>query len=211
MTEVNTDSHPKEITLHSKSRLLRITFSDDCSFDLPCEYLRVFSPAKEVRTLQTPITGKESVNIVQIESQGQYAIQLTFDDGHDTGIYSWETLRELGENYQQNWNAYQGRLEELGYETQPAEQTKQIKLLYFSYLVQELRKESEEVELPANVETVEALVSWLQHYHRNRGYLFANETVRITVNKQFAESFTRLETGDEIAVIPNSPHAPVAP
>ncbi len=211
MIEVNTDSHPEEIALHSKSRLLRITFSDGCSFDLPCEYLRIFSPAKEVRTLETPITGKEGVNIIQIDPQGQYAIQLTFDDGHDTGIYSWETLRELGENYQQNWKSYQDRLAELGYEAQPVDQAKRVKLLYFSYLVQKLRKESEEVELPANVETVEALISWLQRYHRDRGYLFASETVRITVNKQFAESFTRLETGDEVAVIPNSPHAPAAP
>ncbi len=210
MTDSNFDLQPEEITLHSKSRLLRVKFSDGRCFDLPCEYLRVYSPAKEVRTLNKVVTGKEGVNITEVQPQGQYAVQLTFDDGHDTGIYSWETLYELGKNYSQNWRNYQDQLEVSGYQRETADQEREIQLLYFSYLVKKLRKESETVTLPTGVDTVENLLNWLQRHHRDKGYLFASETVRVTVNKQFAEPFTCLEKGDEVAIIPNSPNAPTA-
>ncbi len=97
---------PTEINLHQKSHILAIRFSDAASFEYPCEYLRVFSPAAEVKASRTPVTGKEQVNIERIEPQGQYAIRLVFDDGHDTGIFSWETLYALGKNKQQNWQNY---------------------------------------------------------------------------------------------------------
>ena len=106
---------PREIHLHSKSRLLVITFSDDRRFELPCEYLRVFSRAKEVRTLDRPVTGKEQVTITSIEPQGQYAVRLVFDDGHDTGIYSWETLYDMGSNRDAYWADYLARLEAAGH------------------------------------------------------------------------------------------------
>ena len=102
-TEIPT---PIEINLHQKSRLLALRFSDGMSFELPCEYLRVFSTAAEVKASDSPVTGKESVNITKIEPQGQYAIRLVFDDGHDTGIYSWGTLYDLGKNYEANWQDY---------------------------------------------------------------------------------------------------------
>ncbi|HSO79647.1 MAG TPA: gamma-butyrobetaine hydroxylase-like domain-containing protein, partial [Chromatiaceae bacterium] len=73
---------PTEINLHAKSRLLSIVFSDGARFQLPCEYLRVFSKAAGPDTL---VTGKEAVNIERIDPQGQYAIRILFDDGHDTG------------------------------------------------------------------------------------------------------------------------------
>ncbi len=106
MSEQSSNRIPTEINLHSKSRLLVIEFADGKRFELPCEYLRVFSRAKEVRTMEGPITGKEEVTITSIEPQGQYAVQLVFDDGHDTGIYSWETLYELGEMREENWQGY---------------------------------------------------------------------------------------------------------
>ncbi|MEJ2509783.1 MAG: DUF971 domain-containing protein [Gammaproteobacteria bacterium] len=111
---------PTEINLHQKSRVLEIAFDDGRRFELPCEYLRVYSPSAEVRghgpgqeVLQL---GKEGVNITKIEPVGVYAVQLHFDDGHDTGIYSWETLYQLGVDKDRMWAEYLERLKEAGYE-----------------------------------------------------------------------------------------------
>ncbi len=111
---------PTEINLHQKSRTLEVTFDDGSQFKLPCEYLRVFSPSAEVQghgpgqgVLQV---GKENVNITTIEPVGNYAVCLHFDDEHNTGIYSWETLYELGANYNQHWAEYLEALKEAGYE-----------------------------------------------------------------------------------------------
>ena len=110
---------PTEINLHKKSRVLEITFEDGSRFELPCEYLRVYSPSAEVRghgpgegTLQL---AKEEVNIDKIEPVGNYAVQLCFDDNHDTGIYSWETLYNLGVNQEKYWQEYLQQLEEAGH------------------------------------------------------------------------------------------------
>jgi DUF971 family protein len=106
---------PTEINLHQVSRVLDIAFDDGASFSLPCEYLRVFSPSAEVRghgpgqeVLQV---GKRDVNISAIEPVGVYAVKFVFTDGHDTGIYSWDYLHELGTKQQSNWNSYLTRLE----------------------------------------------------------------------------------------------------
>lgn len=110
---------PAEIQLHQKSRVLEITFDNKENFKYPCEYLRCFSPSAEVQghapgeeVLQI---GKENVNIEQIEQVGVYAVCLHFDDGHNTGIYSWETLYNLGKNYSQNWQNYLKRMEAAGH------------------------------------------------------------------------------------------------
>ena len=210
MSDHNPDKIPVEINLHSKSRLLIIVFSDGKRFELPCEYLRVFSKAKEVRTMEKPVTGKERVNIEQIEPQGQYAVRLVFDDGHDTGIYSWETLYELGENQAQNWADYLARLEQIGYQRQAAGQAgpRKIELLYFTYLVKQLRRDHESVELPESVVDVQTLIEWLRKRYMDRAYLFREGSFRVTVNKQFSEPFTKLENGDEVAIVPTSPIAP---
>jgi len=110
---------PTELNLHQKSRTLTIAFDDGSRFNLPCEYLRVYSPSAEVRghgpgqgVLQV---GKEEVNITRIEPVGNYAVCLHFDDEHNTGIYSWETLYDLGANYDTYWSEYLDALEEAGY------------------------------------------------------------------------------------------------
>jgi DUF971 family protein len=110
---------PTEINLHQKSHVLEIAFEDGEKFNYTCEYLRCFSPSAEVQghgpgeeVLQV---GKENVNIEQIEQVGNYAIALHFDDGHNTGIYSWETLYNLGKNMEENWSNYLKRLEEAGH------------------------------------------------------------------------------------------------
>lgn len=111
---------PTDIKLHTKSRIIEIAFDDGSRFDLPCEYLRVYSPSAEVRghgpgqeVLQV---GKEKVNIEQIEPVGTYAVVLKFDDGHDTGIYSWETLYDLGINKKEYWKMYLKRLKDAGHQ-----------------------------------------------------------------------------------------------
>ena len=120
-----TKHYPTAITLHKAAHLLEIAFDDGNSFKLPTEYLRVYSPSAEVQghspdeaVLQL---GKEDVNIEKIEQVGTYAIQLTFDDGHDTGIYAWDTLYDLGVNYLKYWQDYLDRLAKAGYQRkQPA-------------------------------------------------------------------------------------------
>ncbi len=111
---------PTEIKLHKNARVLEIAFDDESRFEYPCEYLRVYSPSAEVRghspgqeTLQV---GKEEVNIEQIEPVGQYAVTLHFDDGHNTGIYNWELLYELGANREAYWQDYLDRLAAAGHQ-----------------------------------------------------------------------------------------------
>ena len=116
--------YPTEIKLHQKSRLLEISFSDGKVFRLPCEFLRVFSPSAEVRghspgqeVLQT---GKKEVNINRIEPVGNYAIQLNFSDGHNTGLYSWDLLYNYGMHQDEMWQRYLDRMEKAGASRDPA-------------------------------------------------------------------------------------------
>ncbi len=120
-------SHPTvtEINLHRVSRVLELSFNDGSNFKLPAEYLRVFSPSAEVMghgpgQRKVPL-GKEKVNIDQIEPVGNYAVVLHFDDEHNTGIYSWETLYNLGKHYDDLWQQYLGELEEAGYKRKDPE------------------------------------------------------------------------------------------
>ncbi len=120
-------SHPTatEINLHRVSRVLELSFDDGSNFKLPAEYLRVFSPSAEVMghgpgQRKVPL-GKEMVNIDQIEPVGNYAIVLHFDDEHNTGIYSWETLYNLGKHYDDLWQQYLGELVEAGYKRKETE------------------------------------------------------------------------------------------
>ncbi len=111
---------PVDIRLHRASRTLEVGFDDGQRYTMPCEYLRVYSPSAEVRghgpgqeTLQT---GKEAVNIDAIEQVGNYAVKLCFDDGHDSGIYSWDVLYTLGRDYDTLWPQYLERLARAGHE-----------------------------------------------------------------------------------------------
>ena len=111
-------THPTEIKLHKPSNMLTIKFDDDTEFEMSCEYLRVHSPSAEVQghgpgegVLQVD---KEDVGIERIEQVGNYAIQFYFDDEHNTGIYSWDTLYKLGANKDKNWQDYLDRLKAAG-------------------------------------------------------------------------------------------------
>ena len=119
----STSAQPTEIKLHQQSRLLEISFADGKSFRLPCEFLRVYSPSAEVRghgpgqeVLQV---GKKNAEITHIEPAGNYAIQLTFSDGHATGIYSWGLLYDYGLHQEEMWRRYLERLEEAGASREP--------------------------------------------------------------------------------------------
>ncbi len=109
---------PTDIKLHQQSRVLELVFDDGYTCNLSCEYLRVNSPSAEVRghgpgqeVLQV---GKESVGITQIEPTGNYAVKLHFDDGHNSGIYRWDYLYELGKNFEENWQSYLDQLDAAG-------------------------------------------------------------------------------------------------
>lgn len=109
---------PTEIKLHKTSRVLEITFSNTAKFRLPCEFLRVLSPSAEVRGhgpgQEVVQAGKREVNINHIEQVGNYAIRPVFSDGHDSGIYSWDLLYELGSNQEKLWQQYLSRLLKAG-------------------------------------------------------------------------------------------------
>lgn len=111
---------PVEITLHSKRRVLELGFDDGARFELPCEYLRVYSPSAEVQghhnegaVLQV---GKEDVNITDMQQIGQYALKIFFDDRHKSGLFTWNYLYDLGQNYESHWADYLRRLKEAGHQ-----------------------------------------------------------------------------------------------
>jgi DUF971 family protein len=109
---------PTGIKLLREARLLEVRYADGSQYTLPCEYLRVFSPSAEVRGhgLEEPVLvpSKSQVNIAEIKPVGRYAVRLVFDDGHDSGLYSWEVLQVLGRDQASNWARYLERLAEHG-------------------------------------------------------------------------------------------------
>lgn len=124
MTASKASPLPTEIKLHQVSRILEISFDDGNTFNLPCEFLRVYSPSAEVRghgkgqeTLQV---GKKNVAIKTIEPVGNYAVQLAFSDGHNTGLYSWDILHDYGLRQDELWAEYLQRLEAAGQSRDPA-------------------------------------------------------------------------------------------
>jgi DUF971 family protein len=115
---------PVKIRLRTKSRLLEVSFDDGACYELPAEYLRVHSPSAEVQGHNAGegvlVTGKENVGIRAVEPVGLYAVRLMFDDGHDTGLYTWKYLRELGTEREARWLTYLRRLEQAGHKRRDA-------------------------------------------------------------------------------------------
>jgi DUF971 family protein len=115
---------PTEITVHSQSRVLEVLFSDGERFRIPFELMRIYSPSAEVQghgpgqeVLQT---GKRDVDLVGLEPVGNYAVQPSFSDGHDTGIFSWDYLYFLGSQQDKLWSDYEKRLQQAGVERDAA-------------------------------------------------------------------------------------------
>jgi DUF971 family protein/molybdopterin converting factor small subunit len=207
MTAPTGTPEPTGICLHQKSRSLNINFSDGVSFNMPCEYLRVFSPSTRDRE-QGPVHGKARVNIASIEPQGQEALLLAFDDGYSDS-YSWPLLRALGQTYETNWADYLQRLTNAnltrgcGWDARQ-EPTRYITVFYFIQLTEISGTDKETLEIPIFVTTVQTLLAWL----RKRGPAwvegFGDSQVQVTVNKQFAEPFTLIEAQDEVGIVPAS-------
>ena len=110
--------HPTQLTYHRRSKELEVAFDTGEVFRLPAEYLRVHSPSAEVQGhgpgQQVLVVGKQEVGIVAVEPVGRYAVLLRFDDGHETGIYSWDTLHTLGREQPERWRDYLRRLSDAG-------------------------------------------------------------------------------------------------
>ena len=101
---------PTELRLDKAKTLLTVSFESGERFELPAEYLRVESPSAEVQGHSSDqkqiVGGKRAVNITGLEPVGNYAVRIVFDDGHDTGLYSWDYLHDLGRNREKKWSAY---------------------------------------------------------------------------------------------------------
>ena len=131
MAGLNPDTPtPQSVTAHSQSRVLEVLFSDGAHFRIPFELMRIYSPSAEVQghgpgqeVLQT---GKINVKISSIEPVGNYAVRLNFDDDHNTGIYSWEYLRELALHQQEMWDEYLQRLQKAGARREPLQSGVQV-------------------------------------------------------------------------------------
>lgn len=121
--EFGTKHWPVEIRVKSAEKRLEIDFDDGRSFSLPAELLRVESPSAEVQghgaSQKQVVAGRRHVGIIALEPVGNYAIRIKFDDLHDTGIYSWQYLRELGENQDRLWQDYLKALEAKGLSREP--------------------------------------------------------------------------------------------
>lgn len=118
------DHWPTELKLTADRRTLEVTFEDGCRFALPAEYLRVSSPSAEVQghspSERKTVPGKRNVQILRVEPVGHYAVRLAFDDMHDSGIFTWTYLHELGARHDEKWSAYLAELEAKGLSREPA-------------------------------------------------------------------------------------------
>ena len=114
---------PEEIRLKTAEKILEVDFNDGIGFAFPAEFLRVESPSAEVKGhkpgQETLVTGRRHVGIMKVEPVGKYAIKLVFDDLHDSGIYSWDYLYELGKNQDSLWRAYLEKLKQAGASREP--------------------------------------------------------------------------------------------
>ena len=195
---------PEELRLDRQARELHVRFDDGAEFVLPCEYLRVFSPSAEVKTARARgdlVTNKQSVNIERIEPYGTYAVRLYFSDGHDTGIYSWESLYQLGQDRQKNWQQYLVDLEQR--RRSPAESEERVvTLLLFGALAEEVEMERVDVALPSETTTVAEFLYWLRQQGDDWREAIDPRRLAVTVNQQSAEPTTHLHNGDEVSLTP---------
>jgi len=121
---------PTAITLHKASKTLSLAYGPDEAYDLPAEFLRVHSPSAEVQGHGKPILqyGKLGVGLSKIEPAGHYALKLTFDDGHDSGLFTWEYLYQLAVRQQQLWADYEAELRAAGKTRDPAQSVVKLML-----------------------------------------------------------------------------------
>ena len=193
---------PEELKLDRQARELHVRFDDGSQFVLPCEYLRVFSPSAEAKTARARgdlITGKQSVNIENIEPYGAYAVRLHFSDGHNTGIYSWESLYQLGQDHEKNWQQYRLDLEQRGRSAQ-GDGERVVTILFSGTLAEELEMERVDLSLPGETNTVAELLFWMRQQGDDWHELIDPRRLTLAVNGQPAEPATRLNDGDEVSL-----------
>ena len=122
-TDISGDPRPVEIKVKRAEKRLDIQFDDGAAFSLPAEYLRVESPSAEVQGhgpgQKILVAGRRHVGIANVEAVGNYAVRIIFDDLHDTGIYSWRYLHQLGAEYAERWAEYQSAMETNGLSREP--------------------------------------------------------------------------------------------
>jgi len=121
---------PKKIKLDTAQQQLQLSYANGETYQLPAEFLRVHSPSAEVQGHGHPILqhGKEFVRLTQVEAAGNYALKLTFDDGHDSGLFTWAYLEQLGINQQQMWADYLEQLKQAGKFRDPSQSAVRIML-----------------------------------------------------------------------------------
>ena len=121
---------PTDIKLHKASKTLTLKYASGEEHTLPAEFLRVHSPSAEVQGHGKPILqfGKINVGLTKVEPAGQYALKLTFDDGHDSGLFTWEYLYELGRRYDELWEDYLAELKAAGKTRDPNESVVRLML-----------------------------------------------------------------------------------
>ena len=195
--ENQTAEMPTGIRLHRGSRYLEVKYASGESFNLPFEYLRASSSSAEEKSSngsdkEFPI--RKNVNISAINQVGSYAIEIVFNDGHETGIYSWARLYELALNVKPGWedrdlNASDKHNDEAGERT--------INILYFTSLARRLGLESETISLPGDVKTIDDLVPWLMT-RRGEWQRALAGTLKISVNRRFVGMADMILDGDEI-------------
>jgi len=208
VSDEHTGEIPSEIKLHQRTSTLELTFGDGSHFLLPAEYLRVYSPAPESQAALDRgemVTGRENVSITRITPVGNRAIRLSFNDGHDQGVFHWQTLYELGKRQEENWQAYLAWLQEKGYKRKTEGGGGQIKILYFGKLVERLGRGAEDVEIPETVTDVGSLLAWLRKRGGHWDTYLRNEGVTVTVNREFADPVTPIRSEDEVAIVPAHP------
>ena len=198
---------PTVIKLHQKSRFLEVGFSNGASFNCPCEYFRVFSPSAEVRATDEPVDGKAMVNITAVEPMGSYSVCLVFDDGHNTGIYSWETLYDLGANYEKNWDNYLSRLKEYGLNrgNEAGEllvKTKTVQLHYQKSLADISTLSTETITLPISVTHVSNLLAWLRAKGKSWSTAFNDDDVQVMINNIIVDLDESIKVNDDIILMP---------
>ncbi len=194
---------PTEINLNCGSQELNIKFDDGTHFKYPCEYLRIFSPAAEIKAAREKVefvTVKQDINIERISPIGGYAIQFLFNDNHDTVIYLWKTLYELGVNQEENWNNYVQQIKAKKKAQVFGE--RKIEILYFATLAQIIDQQHESLVLSDKIRIVNDLLSLLSE----RGELWEQQldpnNIEVTINNQFVQVNHIIQDGDEIALTP---------
>jgi len=191
---------PTGIKLHKVSRYLEVSYASGESFNLPFECLRAFSPVAEEkvdRQISGETPDQSDVNISTINPVGSYAIQILFDDGYETGIYSWARLYDLALNVKSDW---QDRDQAATQEHKKVQGERTITLLYFADLAERLGLESETITLAEEVKTIDDLIPWLMT-RRGEWQKALAETLKITVNRRYVGMADSIRDGDEIALV----------